>query len=73
MFFLYKASEKATGMTACGSSQMPLTKRHNLPLNSNAYNPYRVCYYLLFHLFAEEGMTISVTPSYKLYRDMAEE
>lgn len=35
----------------------------------------RFCSCLLFHLFAGEGVSISVTPSYNLYvyRDMAEE
>lgn len=37
MVFVYKASEKATGMTTCRSSQMPAAKRHDLPLPSNTY------------------------------------
>lgn len=39
-FFCVQSFEKAMGMTACGSSQTPVTKRHNLPLHSSAHSSY---------------------------------
>lgn len=80
MGFVYKASEKAMGMDDClWEPSHASNKKVPFPTSQQCTQPLqhinRFCFCLLFHLFAVEGVGVSVIPSYNLsiYRDMAEE